>query len=118
MEDVLHELLGRKWTARVLLALREEPRGFAELERTLGVTPKPLAERLEALRCRGFVTRHVHATSPPSTTYRLTERGTTFADRLAGLADLVSLVDCDCGSGEVCAVPAGPDEAACCAPSG
>lgn len=111
-DGALHDLLGRKWTARLLLALRETPRGFSELERTLGVTSKPLAERLDALRCRRFVTREVHPTTPPTTTYRLTEDGAAFADRLAALADLVSVVDCDCAAEPTCVVSA--TDGACC----
>lgn len=72
MDDVwhgLHDLLGRKWTAHVLLTLAEE-RGFNEIECAhLGLTPKVLAARLDALCARGFVDRQVHATPPPRTTY-------------------------------------------------
>jgi hypothetical protein len=40
----LHDLLGRKWTAYVLLTLRESPRGFNELKRSLpGLTSKVLS---------------------------------------------------------------------------
>lgn len=115
----LAHLLGRKWTVPLLLALREEPRGFNALERHLGVTSKPLAERLDALRCRGFVTRTVHPTTPPTTTYRLTDGGHAFADQVAALADGVALTDCPEGGTDRCVVPTAPDadsgeRAACC----
>lgn len=104
----LAHLLGRKWTVPLLLALREEPRGFSDLERRLGVTSKPLAERLDALRCRGFVTRTVHPTTPPTTTYRLTDGGRAVADRLTALAEQVAVTDCPTEEADRCVVPATP----------
>jgi DNA-binding HxlR family transcriptional regulator len=92
----LHDLLGRKWTAHVLLTLHEGPRGFNELQRTLpGLTAKVLSARLDALRARGFVERELHPTTPPRTTYRLTAAGERFADRLAALETGVEACPCD-----------------------
>ncbi|WP_255151858.1 winged helix-turn-helix transcriptional regulator [Halorarius halobius] len=86
----IHDLLGRKWTSHVLLALAEESRGFNAIEQAFpGLTPKVLSTRLDELRCRGFVEREVHATTPPETTYRLTAAGRAFADRLRALEGTV-----------------------------
>lgn len=107
-EDVwhgIHDLLGRKWTTHVLLTLAEGELGFNEIERALpGLTPKVLAARLDALRCRGFVDREVHPTSPPRTTYRVTPEGHAFVDRLETLEGAVEPCSCD----EACVAVADP----------
>jgi DNA-binding HxlR family transcriptional regulator len=100
----LYDLLGGKWAFHVLRALSEAPRGFAELERELGVRPKTLSARLTELRCRGFITREVHPTAPPTTTYRLTDSGRAFVAHLRGLERLVE----PCGCADPCVVL--PDE--------
>ncbi len=92
----LHDLLGRKWTAHVLLTLHESPRGFNELKRSLpGLTSKVLSTRLNDLQARGFVKRKLHPTTPPRTTYRLTTAGERFADRLTALETGVEACPCD-----------------------
>ena len=104
----IQDVLGSKWTLHVLHALDREAVGFNELQRRLdGVTAKVLSERLQELRCLGFVTREVHASVPPSTTYQLTDAG----ERLAGtLADVESMVDVvACADGD-CAMPIGGSE--------
>lgn len=99
----VRDVLGSKWAFHVLRALADRERGFNELKRELdGVTAKTLSERLRELRCLGFVAREVHATSPPTTTYRLTDHGTELAETLAELESLVEVVEC---RDEDCAVP-------------
>lgn len=99
----LYDLLGGKWAFHVLRALADEERGFNDLRRDLGTTAKVLTERLRELECRGFLVREVHATSPPTTTYRLTDAGREFAAALRDLERQVEVVDCDGGP---CAVVA------------
>jgi DNA-binding HxlR family transcriptional regulator len=92
----LHALLGRKWTLHVLRLLSTGSHGFNEMKRELdGVTATMLSRRLEELACHGLVDRTVEETTPPSTTYRLTERGATFADRLRELEWLVQRGRCE-----------------------
>ena len=99
----IQDVLGAKWTLHVLHALDREPAGFNELKRRLdGVTAKVLSERLHELRCLGFVTREVHATVPPSTTYRLTDAGEQLAGTLGELESMVDVVECVDGD---CAMP-------------
>jgi DNA-binding HxlR family transcriptional regulator len=92
--DALGDLLAGKWTFHVLRLLAEDEYGFNEMSRALGVTPKVLTTRLRELVCRGFVAREVHPTSPPTTTYRLTERGSEFVSHLRAMEGLVEVVDC------------------------
>lgn len=91
----VRDVLGSKWAFHVVRALAEEPRGFNDLERELeGVTSKTLSERLRELRCLGFVDKEVHATSPPTTTYRLTDHGEELADLMVEVESLVAVVEC------------------------
>jgi DNA-binding HxlR family transcriptional regulator len=105
----LHEVLGGKWAFHVLRALSEEPRGFNALSRDLGVRSKTLSKRLTELRCRGFLDREVHPTTPPTTTYRLTPKGEAFVSHLRAMEQLVE--PCDCA--ESCVVLPGELPAEC-----
>ena len=108
----VRDVLGSKWAFHVVRALAESERGFNDLKRELrGVTAKTLSERLRELRCLGFVEKEVHATSPPTTTYRLTDPGEELAAVMADVESLVEVVECPDGD---CAVsPASPPECAC-----
>jgi DNA-binding HxlR family transcriptional regulator len=91
----VREVLGSKWAFHVVRALAESEVGFNDLKRELeGVTSKTLSERLQELRCLGFVEKEVHATSPPTTTYRLTDPGSELAGVLADVESLVEIVEC------------------------
>jgi DNA-binding HxlR family transcriptional regulator len=99
----LRDVLGSKWAFHVVRALAHEECGFNALERALdGVTAKTLSERLHELRCLGFVEKEVHATTPPTTTYHLTEHGHRLAAVMENLEALVEVVECPDGD---CAVP-------------
>ncbi|WP_435359432.1 winged helix-turn-helix transcriptional regulator [Haloarchaeobius sp. DFWS5] len=112
----LRSVVGSKWAMHVVAALADEEHGFNELRREVGdVTAKTLSARLAELRCLGFVEKEVHATTPPTTSYRLTEYGHRLADVLADLESLVRVMDCtdtncpddDCPV-EYCVTPADP----------
>jgi DNA-binding HxlR family transcriptional regulator len=47
---VLLDLLGRRWTLRIVWELREEPRRFRELQDRLGASPTIVNARLAELR--------------------------------------------------------------------
>ena len=75
----LLELLGRRWALRVLWELRDEALSFRALrERTGGVSPSVLNERLGELRTIGVV-----ESSPEG--YALTARGRTLGKLLLPL---------------------------------
>lgn len=108
--DAIYGLLGSKWSFHVLRLLADGPRGFNEMKRSLhGVTAKTLSRRLKELRCAGVVDKRVKPTSPPTTSYRLTERGEIFADALRDLESFVEPVPCDCASEDACAVVPGEE---------
>lgn len=92
----LHRVLGHKWAVHVLRALAAGDHGFSALEDRLGVRSKALSERLSDLECVGLVERTVTATSPPRTSYSLTEDGEEFVGVLRELETLTDVVPCDC----------------------
>lgn len=69
-----------KWTMLVILALSEEARRYAELQRRVkGVTKKVLTQTLRTLEREGLVERRVFDTVPVQTEYSLTELGRSLA---------------------------------------
>lgn len=88
----LQDILGPKWTLHILRLLSEGPQGFNGIQRELnGLTAPMLSQRLKELRCHGLVERMVADTTPPTTTYSLTEQGTEIATQLRELEPLVEL---------------------------
>jgi DNA-binding HxlR family transcriptional regulator len=47
---VLLDLLGRRWTLRIVWELREEPKRFRELQNLIGASPTIINTRLAELR--------------------------------------------------------------------
>jgi DNA-binding HxlR family transcriptional regulator len=66
---VLLDLLGRRWTLRIVWELREEPRRFRELQASIGASPTIINTRLAELREAKLVELD------ESVGYRLTELG-------------------------------------------
>lgn len=90
----LQDVLGPKWTLHVLRLLAEDERGFNAIQDELeGLTAPVLSQRLKELRCHGLVERTITDTTPPSTTYSLTEQGRAIATKLRELESLVELHD-------------------------
>jgi DNA-binding HxlR family transcriptional regulator len=70
------ELLGKKWTALIVWALRDGPLRFSELQDGVaGVSPRMLSRRLDELSSLGIVTRHQFGEIPPRVEYSLTDMG-------------------------------------------
>jgi DNA-binding HxlR family transcriptional regulator len=66
---VLLDLLGRRWTLRIVWELREEPRRFRELQDLIGASPTIVNARLAELRTARLVELDA------ATGYRLTALG-------------------------------------------
>ena len=66
---VLLDLLGRRWTLRIVWELREEPRRFRELQDLIGASPTIVNARLAELRAARLVELD------DKTGYRLTTLG-------------------------------------------
>lgn len=76
--------VGDKWTAKILVCLRDGPRRFTELQVPLApVTPKVLTESLRAMERDGLVTRTGYPGIPPRVEYALTALGRSLFAPLA-----------------------------------
>ncbi|WP_374951194.1 winged helix-turn-helix transcriptional regulator [Mucilaginibacter sp.] len=72
IRDALYVLSG-KWKLPLIVALRDSPKRFNELQRTLtDITPKVLSKELRELELNEFVIRKVYDTVPVTVTYELT----------------------------------------------
>jgi DNA-binding HxlR family transcriptional regulator len=70
------ELIGRRWTGVILLALSGGAERFCELTAAVpGLSDRMLSERLKELEAEGIVRRTVTPTMPVSITYQLTDKG-------------------------------------------
>lgn len=85
----LFDILGCKWTFHIIRLLSIEEHGFNEMERRLdGITSTMLSRRLKQLEREGILTKRVEHTSPPSTTYSLTQVGEQLSGILMEIEDL------------------------------
>ena len=85
----LFDILGCKWTFHIVRLLSIEEHGFNEMERRLdGITSTMLSRRLTQLEAEGILSKEVEDTSPPSTTYCLTEVGRELSRILKEIEDL------------------------------
>lgn len=85
----LWDILSCKWTFHVIRLLSTGEHGFNEMERALdGITSTMLSRRLKQLESEGILSREVESTSPPSTSYRLTETGRELARHLREIEEL------------------------------
>lgn len=73
--------IGDKWTAKILVCLKDGKRRFSELRVPLpGVTPKVLTESLRAMERDGFIVRRAYPEIPPRVEYELTDLGRTLLE--------------------------------------
>lgn len=81
------ELIGRRWTGAILLALNHGTERFSALTETIpGLSDRMLSERLKELEAEGIVCRTVIPETPVRITYHLTEKGAA----LSGVMDAIS----------------------------
>lgn len=70
------ELIGKRWTGAILIALTDGPLRFGELVKAVpGLSDRLLSERLRELEDEGLVERTVEGGAPPRVSYALTEKG-------------------------------------------
>lgn len=70
------EIISNKWTPLIIRDLKNGPRRFSELERSLkGISPKTLSERLKRLEESEIIDRRCFAEVPPRVEYHLKEKG-------------------------------------------
>jgi len=74
-------LVGDKWTVLIVMVLRERPRRFNDIKRTVGgISQQMLTRTLKALERDGMVRRTVHPTVPPQVEYALTALGHSLSE--------------------------------------
>lgn len=70
------DILSGKWKIPIIVALCVHKRRFKELHRDItGITAKMLSKELKELELNKLVNRAVHATSPVTVEYSITEYG-------------------------------------------
>ena len=80
------ELVGRRWSSGILLALSRGATRFSEIVATVdGLSDRMLSVRLKELEHGGLIDRVVEPTTPVTVRYRLSARG---RDLLASLQPL------------------------------
>ena len=88
------QVLGCKWTVRVLAAIRAGVRRPGAMERDIGgISTKVLNERLRKLVRLGVIERRAYPELPPRVEYHLTPFGRKFTRVLAAVERLQSEVD-------------------------
>jgi DNA-binding HxlR family transcriptional regulator len=86
---MVEQVLGCKWTLRVLGAIRRGVQRPGALERDIsGISTKVLNERLRKLSRFGVIERRAFAEVPPRVEYRLTAYGRRFTKVLDAVETL------------------------------
>lgn len=79
-------VLQEKWSLLIVAALLEGSAGFNELSRKVsGVCPATLSQRLMLLEEAGVVSKTIHSTMPPRTSYVLTPAGQELKPTISAL---------------------------------
>lgn len=83
-------VLQEKWTLHIIRSLLDGPKGFNELSRAVGngakgCNPATLAQRVEKLEQIGIISKTIHSTMPPRTSYALTESGQALQEVIAAI---------------------------------
>jgi DNA-binding HxlR family transcriptional regulator len=69
------EVIGERWTIRVLGEVFLGVRRFEDFRRNIGVARNILSDRLNTLVAEGILRRELYSERPPRYEYRLTEKG-------------------------------------------
>jgi DNA-binding HxlR family transcriptional regulator len=86
VREVLNRV-GDKWSVFIVGLLRDGPKRFSELKRTIeGISQRMLTLTLRGLERDGLVTRKVYPTIPPRVEYALTPLGRTLLEPVLALA--------------------------------
>jgi DNA-binding HxlR family transcriptional regulator len=81
------ELIGRKWTGAILLALQTGRCRFTEIAAMVpGLSDRLLSERLKELEAEGIVLRIVTPETPVRIEYRLTPKGESLDTVMASIS--------------------------------
>lgn len=79
------DIVGGKWKLVLISVLRSGAKGFNELSREAGISPRILSKELQELEINGLVSREVCPTKPVSVRYALTPYSETLHEVLAAM---------------------------------
>ena len=80
-------LLQEKWVMLIVHSLMEGPISFCDLMRKGSINTTTLTQRLNLLEQTGLLTKTIHSTMPPRTSYELTEAGLALRPILDAITD-------------------------------
>ena len=79
------DIVGGKWKLILISVLRSGKKGFNELSREAGISPRILSKELQELEMNGLVSRKVRDTKPITVQYELTEYSHSLDDVLVAM---------------------------------
>jgi DNA-binding HxlR family transcriptional regulator len=79
------DVVGGKWKLVLLSVLRSGKKGFNELSREAGISPRILSKELQELEMNGLVKRKVCDTKPVTVQYELTAYSKSLKDVLMSM---------------------------------
>lgn len=79
------DVVGGKWKLVLISVLRSGKKGFNELSREAGISPRILSKELHELEMNGLVSREVCNTKPVTVQYELTEYSHSLNDVLIAM---------------------------------
>jgi DNA-binding HxlR family transcriptional regulator len=79
------DVVGGKWKLVLLAVLRSGKKGFNELSREAGISPRILSKELQELEMNGLVSRTVCDTKPVTVQYELTDYSKSLNDVLLAM---------------------------------
>jgi len=84
IQDTL-DVVGGKWKLVLLSVLRSGKKGFNELSREAGISPRILSKELQEMEMNQLVSRQVCATKPITVQYELTPYSKTLNEVLTAM---------------------------------
>ncbi len=79
------DVVGGKWKLVLISVLRSGKKGFNELSREAGISPRILSKELQELEMNGLVSRKVCDTKPVTVQYELTTYSETLSEVLLAM---------------------------------
>ena len=79
------DVVGGKWKLVLISVLRSGKKGFNELSREAGISPRILSKELQELEMNGLVSRTVCDTKPITVQYELTDYSQTLNEVLLAM---------------------------------
>ncbi len=79
------DVVGGKWKLVLISVLRSGRKGFNELSRETGISPRILSKELQELEMNGLVSRTVCNTKPVTVEYALTPYSETLGEVLIAM---------------------------------